>query len=64
MAANSLLRSAWAAAFPLFATQLYNALGTDGASALLAGVNVLMIPIPFLLYRYGARIRARSRFTF
>lgn len=64
MSANSLVRSAWAAAFPLFATQMYHGMGAVGASALLAGVNVLMIPIPFILYKKGPSIRAKSRFTF
>ncbi|CAO1625593.1 unnamed protein product [Jaminaea pallidilutea] len=64
MSANSLVRSAWAAAFPLFATQMYHGMGAVGASALLAGVNVLMIPIPFVLYQKGPSIRAKSRFTF
>ncbi|EPQ30350.1 uncharacterized protein PFL1_01876 [Pseudozyma flocculosa PF-1] len=63
MAANSIVRSSWAAAFPLFAGQMYSGLGVVGASALLAGLNVLMVPLPFLFYRYGARIRAKSKFT-
>ncbi|KDN52663.1 MFS general substrate transporter [Tilletiaria anomala UBC 951] len=63
MACNSVLRSSFAAAFPLFSTQMYHRLGTMGATCLLAGLNVLMIPVPFLFYRYGAAIRARSRFT-
>lgn len=63
MAANSLVRSSFAAALPLFTTPMYEAMGTDGATALLASLNVLMIPIPFVLYKYGARIRARSSYT-
>ena len=63
MAANSAVRSSWAAAFPLFARQMYHALTPTGASALLAGLNVLMIPVPFVFYYYGKRIRARSKFT-
>ncbi|PWN46595.1 MFS general substrate transporter [Violaceomyces palustris] len=63
MAANSAVRSSFAFFFPLFANQMYRNLGTVGASALLAGLNVLMIPLPFVFYRYGSRIRARSRFT-
>ncbi|CDU22788.1 related to multidrug resistant protein [Sporisorium scitamineum] len=63
MAANSFCRSSWAAAFPLFGKALYDGLTPPGASALLAGLNVLMIPVPFVFYRYGKKIRAKSRYT-
>lgn len=63
MAANSFCRSSWAAAFPLFAKQMYDGMTPQGASAFLAGLNVLMIPVPFVFYRYGKRIRAKSQFT-
>lgn len=63
MAANSFCRSTWAAAFPLFAKQMYDGMTTPGASAFLAGLNVLMIPVPFVLYKYGKKIRAKSQFT-
>ncbi|RDX53096.1 MFS general substrate transporter [Lentinus brumalis] len=63
MAANSALRSTFAAVFPLFAGQMYHALGTVGATALLAGLTTLMAPLPFIFYRIGARLRANSRFA-
>ncbi|SNX84327.1 related to multidrug resistant protein [Melanopsichium pennsylvanicum] len=63
MAANSFCRSTWAAAFPLFARQMYDRMTPQGASAYLAALNVIMIPVPFLLYKYGKRIRAKSQFT-
>lgn len=42
---------------------MYGRLGVVGASALLAGLLTLVAPFPFLFYRYGARIRARSNMT-
>ncbi|PVH84279.1 MFS general substrate transporter [Cadophora sp. DSE1049] len=63
LAANSLLRNCFAAAFPLFGVQLYNALGYQWASSLLGFLGLAMAPFPFLLYRYGSRLRARSRFA-
>ncbi|KAJ6538823.1 major facilitator superfamily domain-containing protein [Mycena vulgaris] len=63
MAANSAMRSTFAAAFPLFAGAMYNKLGTVGATALLAGLTTLMAPLPFVFYRIGAQLRARSRFA-
>ena len=46
MAANTFARSLFAAAFPLFARQMYVAMGTDGATALLAGVMTVAAPLP------------------
>ena len=46
MAANAFTRSSFAAAFPLFAGQMYSTLGTDGATALLAGVMTIAAPLP------------------
>lgn len=46
MASNSALRSAFAAAFPLFAGAMYDRLGTVGATALLAGLTTIMAPLP------------------
>jgi hypothetical protein len=39
---------------------MYRKLGDEGASSLLAGLAVLMIPIPFILGGYGVALRQRS----
>jgi len=43
---NAVMRTIFAAAFPLFAGQMYNTLGTVGATALLAGLCTAMAPLP------------------
>ncbi|KAL6306779.1 major facilitator superfamily domain-containing protein [Sparassis latifolia] len=63
MAANSFLRSTFAAVFPLFATAMYHKLGTVGATALLAGLCTIMAPLPFIYRRIGGRLRSNSRFA-
>ncbi|KZP20629.1 MFS general substrate transporter [Athelia psychrophila] len=63
MAANSALRSTFAAAFPLFAGAMYARLGTVGATALLAGLTAVMAPLPFVFYKIGPRLREKSRFA-
>ncbi|KAG9310763.1 major facilitator superfamily domain-containing protein [Chiua virens] len=63
MAANSALRSTFAAVFPLFASAMYDRLGTVGATALLAGLTTIMAPLPFIFYRIGARLRSKSKFA-
>lgn len=47
------------AAFPLFITQMYNGLGLQWASWLLAFVSLAMVLIPFLFYAYGKALRAK-----
>ncbi|KAH8593232.1 major facilitator superfamily domain-containing protein [Bisporella sp. PMI_857] len=61
LAANMLLRSVLAAAFPLFATAMFHNLGSDWAFSLLGFLAVAMIPIPFLFYIFGERIRAKGK---
>ncbi|THH30672.1 hypothetical protein EUX98_g3526 [Antrodiella citrinella] len=63
MAGNTFIRTTFAAAFPLFAGQMYNKLGTVGATALLAGLTTIIAPLPFIFYRIGARLRASSKFA-
>ncbi|KAG8896612.1 hypothetical protein FRB99_008801, partial [Tulasnella sp. 403] len=46
MAGNSFMRSAFAAAFPLIAIPMYARLGVVGATALLAGLSLVMTPLP------------------
>jgi len=53
---NATMRTTFTAAFPLFAGQMYRALGTVGATLLLAGLTTVMAPIPFVLYYMGPRI--------
>ena len=60
-AGNDLMRSAFGAAFPLFAGAMYHKLGVGWASSLLAFLSILFIPIPFVLYYYGESIRKRSK---
>ncbi|OJJ68234.1 hypothetical protein ASPBRDRAFT_210135 [Aspergillus brasiliensis CBS 101740] len=62
LAANTSCRSLLAGGFPLFAAQMYHRLGVDWASSLLAFLTVGMVPIPFIFYFYGARIRGMSKY--
>lgn len=48
MAANTFVRTTSAAAFPLFAGQMYSKLGTVGATALLAGLTTVAAPLPYV----------------
>ena len=63
IAANTVARSAAGAAAPLFTNYMFSALGVGGGGSLIAGVACLLAPIPFLFYRYGRKIRERSKFA-
>lgn len=62
MAANTLLRSVFGAVFPLFALQMYGKLGLGWGNSLLAFICLALIPIPYLFYSYGERLRTNPRF--
>lgn len=53
LATKVFLRSAGGAAFPLFITYMYEGLGLQWASWLLAFVCLAMILVPFGFYKYG-----------
>jgi hypothetical protein len=63
LAANSVLRSLFGAAFPLFTTQMYSNLGTQWASSVPAFLALACVPFPFLFYRYGRAIREKCKFA-
>lgn len=63
LAANSVLRSCFGAAFPLFTTYMYNNLGIHWASSIPAFLALACLPFPFLFYKYGAAIRTRCKFA-
>lgn len=60
IAANTFLRSLFAAGFPLFSRQLMVNLGVHWGASLLGFIALGMIPIPFVFYRYGAMIREKK----
>ncbi|KAK3303705.1 major facilitator superfamily domain-containing protein [Chaetomium strumarium] len=62
LSANSLLRYAGGGAFPLFTVQMFSSLGIGWASSLLGFVSVALVPVPFVLYKYGDRIRTNSQY--
>ena len=60
MAGNAVIRSFLGGTLPLAGPALYRALGPNWAGTLLGLLEVLIVPIPFVFYKYGARIRERS----
>lgn len=63
VAANTFLRSCFAGAFPLVVGPMYHNIGTGPSSAITGGFSALLIPVPFIFYIFGKRIRARSKWS-
>jgi MFS transporter, DHA1 family, multidrug resistance protein len=63
VAANTFLRSCFAAAFPLVVSPLYHNIGVGPGSSIFGGFACLMIPVPFIFYVFGKRIRAASKWS-
>lgn len=58
-----LIRACCEAAFPLFGEQMYEKLGFQWASSLLAFLTLAMLPFPIIFFWYGKKIRGKSRFA-
>lgn len=60
LAGNAVLRSVMGATLPLAGPRMYAVLGSNWAGTLLALLEAMCIPIPFIFYKYGHRIRMKS----
>ncbi|KAI0015375.1 MFS general substrate transporter [Xylariomycetidae sp. FL0641] len=64
LAAKTFIRSFWGAAVVLFTNQMYDRLGYQWASTVIAAISLLCCGIPFLFWKYGERIRRRSKYAY
>ena len=63
VAANTFLRSCFAAGFPLVVGPMFHNIGVGPGSSITGGFAALLIPVPYVFYVYGERIRARSKWS-
>ncbi|CAB4254974.1 similar to Saccharomyces cerevisiae YBR008C FLR1 Plasma membrane multidrug transporter of the major facilitator superfamily [Maudiozyma barnettii] len=66
-AGNGVMRSTFACAFPLFGKAMFNNLAIEGypvgwGSTIVGFVTIGLSLIPFVLYKYGATLRSKSKF--
>jgi MFS family permease len=62
IATNTVLRSLFGAVIPLAGDRMYTVLGLGWGNSLLGFISILFLPMPFVLLKYGERIRSSPRF--
>lgn len=60
LAGNSVIRSILGGVLPLAGSAMYGTLGPNWAGTMLGLLEVLIVPIPFVFYKYGHKIRMKS----
>lgn len=67
-AGNGLFRATFACSMPLFGQAMYNNLAIDGypvgwGSTIVGFFTIFLCAVPFVLYKYGGALRAKSKFV-
>lgn len=62
LAGNGLVRYIFGAAFPLFTNQMYKKLDIHWATSLIGFLSLCMMPIPWVLFKFGRQIRRKSAY--
>ena len=62
-AANTFLRSIFAAGLPLATRPMVDRFGVGPAMSILGAVAVVLVPVPLLFMKYGVALRKRSKFA-
>ncbi|KAA8574259.1 hypothetical protein EYC84_005758 [Monilinia fructicola] len=57
VAAQTFVRSIFAASFPMFVAPMFHHLGIEWGSSVLGSFATVLIPIPFFFYLYGKKMR-------
>jgi MFS family permease len=63
LASTTVVRSMFGAGFPLFGDQMYTALNPRIASTVLGAAALVVVPVPFLLIKWGPALRKKSRYA-
>ncbi|KAG2023094.1 multidrug transporter [Coprinopsis cinerea AmutBmut pab1-1] len=62
LASTTVVRSLFGAGFPLFGGNMYDVLNPRWASTILGCIAVSLVPIPFVLKKYGPYLRRKSKY--
>lgn len=61
LAGNSVIRSILGGVLPLAGSYMYASLGPNWSGTLLGLLELAIVPIPFVFYKYGHKIRQKSK---
>ena len=61
IAGQGLMRNALGAVSPLFASQFFHNVGSQYAGLILSLIACVLTLVPFVFYKYGHKMRARSK---
>jgi len=64
IAASKVLQSIGGSVLPLAGEPMYNHLGLGWGNSVLAFIALVFVPVPWLFFIYGERLRAWSRIEF
>ena len=62
LAADNIIRYLFSFGIPLFTVQMIDRLGFLWSINLLGFFSVVLMPIPFVIFKMGPRLRAKSRY--
>lgn len=63
LAGQSFVRNLVGGSFPFFAVKLYSGIGPNWASTIFACIGAVLAIVPFIAFKYGPKIRERSKFA-
>lgn len=63
LAGNVVVRVVAGACLPLAGPKIWDSLGPHWTGTLLAILETMIVPVPFIFYRYGHVIRRKSKFA-
>ncbi|KAJ5721928.1 Major facilitator superfamily domain general substrate transporter [Penicillium malachiteum] len=63
VATSTFLRSILAGCFSFFTNTMFRNLGVPWAASTLGFISIAMLPIPYLFYIYGKKLRAHGKYS-
>jgi hypothetical protein len=63
LAIETMMRYLFSGAVPLFTIQMIDKIGFQWSVSLLGFISLALLPIPWVIYRFGPRLRVRSRYV-
>lgn len=62
LAADNIMRYGASIPFPLFTIQMVDNIGFDWSCSLIGFISLVLVPVPWVFYKYGPALRARSHY--